>query len=92
MALTALTKRKLMYLCRGRGRAADLITIAEAGSGTIDAATKSTLVVAMGNMVAATDLVTALNADSALGDYAEDRLSSGIGSRTATIDISAELG
>ena len=92
MALTALTKRKLSYLCRGWGRAGDIVTIAEDGSGTIDAATKRALVAGMGNMEAATNLVTALNADSALGNYAQTRLANGMGSQTGAADLSGELG
>ena len=91
MALSAYTRRKLAVALGSQSAANALVTIIDAGSGTVSQDSQRRLQEALGSIPEGTALATKIAADSALTDPLEQRMNASMG-HTATAEITAVQG
>lgn len=91
MAVTQHTRR-LLRQTFGVAAGEQIADIADAGSGSCSIATEHQIRKKVANNQAGDLIITALNDDSALGDYAQRHLAYALGSFRAAADVAEELG
>jgi len=92
MAVSSHTRRLLRAGLGGQGYATEVADMVDGGGGSLSAATKDRIRAGVSNGAAADQLISAVENDTALGDYAQARLAIMLGSQGAAQDISSELG
>ena len=92
MAISRFTEQRLAYALGSEQLAQGVVAVIDADGGTLDVAEEQAIKSAVCDGIIGQQIVTAINADSALGELARIKLGVALGSQIAASEIGTELG